>query len=114
MNTTQATERSGGREIYGRECRAAVGSLVKLDGSRRFPERLLPGDDNVCHGWPGCDFRYPNPVPGWEKKHAIACNVTVTGKTLQRRDGSLWVRCRVEWVGDCEPSTFSGGWLRVE
>jgi len=107
-----ATQFSLGREIYGRECRAEVGSLIKLDGSPRY-ERLLPGDDNVCPGWLGCDFRYPNPLQGWEKQHAIACNVSVSGNTLQRRGGDLWVRVRIEWVGDCEPSTFSGGWLRV-
>jgi hypothetical protein len=90
-----------------------VGSLVHLDANR-FPNRLLPGDDYVDEGFPGCEFRYPNPVRGWEEKHAIACNVVVTGRTTQRRGGENWVRVRIEWVGDCEASTFTTGWMMVE
>ncbi len=104
--------RSLGREIYGREVRAKVGSVVELDG-KRISEKLLPGDDNVCPGWLGCDFRWPNRHYPDPTRHAIACNVTVTGNTLQRRNGALYARVRIEWVGDCEPSTFSGGWLLV-
>ena len=91
---------------------ATVGSALELDSGR--VELLLEGDDVTCPGWDGCDFRYPNPVLGWEKKHAIACNVHVTGRKIRRRNGSQWVRVRIEWVGDCEPSTFSGGWLLVD
>ena len=91
-----------------------VGSVVKFDDSRRLPERLLEGDDYVDSGFPGCDFRYPNPVREWATSRAIACNVTVTGRTTQRKDGANWVRVLVEWVGDCEPSTYSRGWMLVE
>ena len=90
---------------------AAVGAALELDSGRC--EQLLEGDDNVCPGWDGCDFRFPNPVRGWEVKHAIACNVHVTGRTVQRRHGSDWVRVRVEWVQDCEDNTFGSGWLLV-
>ena len=91
-----------------------VGSVVKTDGTSRLPVKLLAGDDFVDAGFPGCDFRFPNPVREWETKHAIAVNVTVTGRTTQRKDGADWVRVCFEWVGDCEPSTYSRGWMLVE
>ena len=87
-----------------------VGSFVKLDEGR-IGEKLLPGDDFTCAGWDGCDFRYPNPVSIWRESRAIACNVHVTGRTIQYKDGGRRVRVKIEWVGDCEPSTFSGGWM---
>ena len=96
-------------EIYGQTYEIAVGSIVYLDG-KNIGEKLLPGDD-ACGSWQGCDFRYPNPVQGWEVKHAIACNVSITGRTMQIVNGSRCVRVKIEWVGDCEPSTFSSGWL---
>ena len=82
-------------------------------------ERLLPGDPEPWgKGWPGCDFRWPSPVLAWRGKHDIACNVHVTGtklrhgSTIGRTDG-MWARVRIEWVGDCEPSTFCGGYMAV-
>jgi hypothetical protein len=94
------------------EVAAHVGSYVQLDNDRHG-EKLLPGDDNVCEGWGGCDFRYPNPIQAWRESRAIACNVHVTGRTYQYRSGSRCVRVKVEWVGDCEPSTYTSGWLYV-
>lgn len=88
-----------------------VGDVVIIDG-KTISERLLPGDpEPFGDGWPGCDFRYP--------LHAcdIAVNIHVTGRTVQfNKNGNYggWVRVKVEWVGDCEPSTFTGGWLRVD
>jgi hypothetical protein len=38
----------------------------------------------------------------------------ITGRTVKRRMGDEWVRVRIEWVGDCEPSTFCSGWLLVD
>jgi hypothetical protein len=101
------------REIYGVERLAQLGSVVHLDG-HRLAERLLAGDPlPIGEGWPGCDFRYPNPISACRESRAIACNVHVTGRTLRFRAGGLWVRVSIEWVGDCEPSTYAGGWLRV-
>jgi hypothetical protein len=87
----------------------AVGSYVLLDG-RCIGENLLPGDNFSDSGYPGCDFRYPSATIGG----SVAVNVKVTGRTLQRKNGANFVRCRIEWVGDCCPSTFSSGWLLVK
>ena len=97
---------------YGQEVCPKVGSHVKLDG-KTFGENLLPGDDYIDDGFPGCQFRYPNPVSGWGKSHAIACNVEITGRKFRYWMGGRWVRIKIEWVGDCEPSTFTGGWMAV-
>lgn len=99
-------------EQWGTDVEVKVGSVIELDGGR--VERLLAGDDFVDSGFAGCDFRYPNPVACWSlPKHAIAINVEITGRTSQHRKGARWVRVKIEWVGDCEPSTYSGGWLLV-
>ena len=100
------------KTIDGREITPEVGSYVILD-SKNIGEQLLPGEDYVDSGFAGCQFRWPNPIQEWRTSRAIAVNVEITGRTIQYRDGGRYVRVRIEWVGDCEPSTFSGGWLAV-
>jgi hypothetical protein len=91
-------------EIYGQQVEAKVGSYV-VPELWRIGGRLMPSD------WEPAQFRLPT---GQAVVTSVAVNVTVTGRTMQRRQGSLYVRCQVEFVGDGEPSTFSGGWLLVE
>ena len=105
------------RWIHGIEYAPQVGACVELDDCR-IGEGLLEGDRadvlHNCSEWSGCDFRWPNPVPAWRTSRAIAVNVSIVGRTLQRRAGCYWVRVRLEWVGDCEPSTFSRGWMLAD
>lgn len=91
-------------EIYGREVEPTVGSYV-VPELWRFGGRLQPSD------WEPAKFYLPT---NQTVIKAIAVNVTVTGRTLQRRQGDYYVRCQIEFVGDGEPSTFSGGWMKVE
>jgi hypothetical protein len=92
--------------VWGYEVEVKVGTVVKLD-ARRISEALLP-----CE-WEAADFRFPcwalrnNGITG------VACKVEVTGRTLQRVDGRMGVRCTVEFVNDGEPSTFAKGWVIV-
>ena len=92
--------------IENRTVTCDVGSVVEHDTGRT--ERLLPSE------WDKAQFRWPNPVPGWETKHAIACNVEITGRTFQYRGGTYYVRIRMIWVGDGEPDTDCPGWLKVD
>jgi len=98
--------------------KARVGSVVVLDSGTC--ERLLPGDpEPIGTGWPGCDFRWPNPVAEWREKHSIACNVHVSGRKARwgadiGRNSCWWVRVKIEWVGDCEPSTYGSGYMLIE
>jgi hypothetical protein len=87
--------------------------IIKLDGKTqtgysRIAEALYPCDD-----WDRAEFRYPNPIADWRKKHATACNVKLTGKAIISAEGALWRRGQVEWVQDDEPSTFSGCLVKV-
>jgi hypothetical protein len=44
----------------------------------------------------------------------LAVNIEITGRTYQWPMGSgspKCVRIRIEFVGDCEASTFASGWL---
>ena len=88
--------------IYGNEVEVKLGSCIRPDGWR-FGERLTASDWNMAQ------FRLPTGSAGPIK--SLAVNVTITGRTWQRREGDLWVRVRVEFVGDGEPSVFVGGWM---
>ena len=85
-----------------------VGSYIKKDG-KDFGERLLPCDD-----WDKADFRWPNPIPEWRTKHAIACNVEVTGRVYRWIDGKAWMRVKFTWVGDGTQNIVTRGMVLVE
>lgn len=83
-----------------------VGSIIK-------PEAWFGGMPLLESDWDKAQFRlktmsgeYGGPVK------SIAVNIKVTGKTYQRFGDDQWIRVQIEWVGDGEPSTFSGGWLK--
>lgn len=96
------------KQIEKRVVTMHVGSVVELSASGRC-EALLPSD------WDRAAFRYPNPIMGWEEKHAIACNIEISGRTFQRRSGgTYWVKVRITWVGDGELNTYGDGWLKVD
>jgi len=83
-----------------------VGDVIEADGWR-IGQTLDAGDDFVDSGFPGCQFRV---WMGGGVFH-VAVNVEVTGKPHYRGYGRCRSRCRIEFVGDCEPSTFTRGWL---
>ena len=87
------------------EITAIVGSWIQLD-DRATWGGLLPGDEPVDSGYAGADFRLDSVCVGTRP-----VNVFVTGRTVQTRGGSDMIRVKVEFVGDCEPSTFAKGWL---
>lgn len=92
-------------ENYG-EVTVTEGTAVHLD-TRRVAERLLPSD------WEAAEFRFPCWALHAEKVKGVACNIAITGRTFKVVQGQRWVRCKVEFVGDGEPSTFVGGWVLV-
>ena len=95
--------------IKGMDCTPHIGSFILLD-SRHLGELLQAGDDPIGQGYPGCQFRMPV-----RNSHfgPVSVNVKVTGRTVQIKQGMLMVRVQIEWVGDCEPSQFSSGWMKV-
>jgi hypothetical protein len=100
--------KSTSKVIYGNEVAAAVGTHVWV-AEKPIGENLMPGSDFSDSSFPGCDFYFP--VGGPIKQ--VACNIHVTGKTLQWKHGVLCVKVKIEWVGDGEPSTFCPGWMKV-
>ena len=80
---------------------ANVGDYLVPDGwESRIGENLVESDGYSDSSFPGCQFRLPC------QDCMVAVNVMVTGRKPDR-DG--FYRCKIEWVGDGEPSTFSGG-----
>lgn len=85
-----------------------VGQILKLD-DWGFHTPLMQGDDFVDSGYHGCQFRIQT-----NHIHApasVAVNLTQTGKRIWQRNYGDRVRVKVEFVGDCEPSTFGGGYV---
>lgn len=87
----------------------AAGNQLWIDG-REFSVTLQEDDGFSDEGFPGCQFRLPS---------GTAINIKVTGRTFQRygtfKFGQAFsrVRVQIEFVGDCEPSTFVGGWIEA-
>lgn len=72
-------------------------------------ENLKAADGYRNSSFPGCQFRLPS------RGEDLAVNITVTGKPRFRKNSGsrlFWrSRVKIEFVGDGEPSTFSGGWI---
>lgn len=91
--------------IYGNEVIVQVNSVIKPD-DWQFAERLIHSD------WAAASHRL---LTGHNYGiTSLAVNVKVTGRTWQRREGDYWARVEIEFVGDCEPSVFCGGWIKRE
>ena len=74
---------------------------------------LCEGTDYSDSGFAGCEF-YAESRSGLI---TLAVNISLSGRTIQRPTGFYGrraIRCRIEFVGDCEPSTFTSGWLFLE
>ncbi|MHC4322697.1 MAG: hypothetical protein ACYSUX_00325 [Planctomycetota bacterium] len=84
-----------------------VGDFLVGDNWRRCGEALLPDETGFSDSsFPGCQFRIPDPA----NIYKIAVNIKITG--LPHWDHNRYKsRCKIEFVGDGEPSTFAGGWL---
>ncbi len=83
-----------------------VGTYVEPDGWRGFGENLEKGLDGFC------DFYLTGTMTG----ATMAVNVKVTGRTIQRRKGDLWVRVQVTFVQEDDLmclrlSPTTGGWV---
>ena len=70
-------------------------------------ENLLPSDGYKDSSFPGCQFRVQL------HKYKVAINLEITGKVNRRipKNGAWGRRCRIEIVGDGEPSKFTRGWI---
>lgn len=65
----------------------------------------------LCDDWDQANLRWEDPVFGF--KRGIACNVTITGKTVVTRNGAQWLRAKLEWVKEDEPNTHESVLVRI-
>lgn len=87
-------------------------TMTPHPGDRLYPDGwatwanavLEEGEPAFGAGFPGSEFRITT------SRLTAAVNVKRTGHNRRSFEG-LCVRVRIEWVGDCEPSEYSGGWL---
>jgi len=93
------------------EC-AEVGDFIEPD---EWPigSNLEEDDGFKDSSFAGCQFRLPtNRCLGQDDKPIkLAVNIKITGKPRSVAYGRYKSRCKIEFVGDGEPSIFSGAWL---
>lgn len=94
------------KTINGTTYEVTEGTYIELDGQAvgkclRRADWLegVPGYEDISVAW-------PNPV---FEDRAGAVKVEITGRTVQYQCGEAFVRVRVEFLDDDEPSTFVGG-----
>lgn len=89
-----------------------AGDFVQPDGWSQGASIYAEESGFTDSSWPGCQFRLPTNHPAPLDYH-LGINLVVTGRphTWPYMDGRFRSRCRIEFVGDGEPSTFTGGWI---
>jgi hypothetical protein len=93
-------------EYWGHDVEVRPGRYVKAD--RWQLGRIIRADESEF-------ATYRMPLENGGPIESLACNIEVTGRTVQRRDGGgLWVRVKITFPGDCEPDTVTGGWMLVK
>lgn len=105
-----------------------VRPLVRLESWGPAAERLHPLDwreEFIGGTTEEGEFRvYPDwsALPEWRVAppmaaafgYSLAVRVDITGRSIVRWGGSRWIRGRMEFCHDGEPSTFAPCWLLVE
>jgi hypothetical protein len=84
------------------EVKPVAGAIVEPD-EWGFPSHLV-----------ACDWATFRLLSVRYEGVAYACNVTITGRTFQRRRGGLWIRVKIDFINDAEPTTTQGGWMMVD
>lgn len=82
----------------------AIGDFIHPD-KWNLGNNLTEGIPATNDGWPGSDFRLQGKYCDW------GVNIKVTGRKVIYTSWGIKVRCQIEFVGDCELSTFGYGWL---
>ncbi len=78
-----------------------VGTYIAPDGWK-FGDLLKPGLSGFC------DFYLPTGYDFGVKM--LACNIRVSGRKAQKRQGDWFARVEITFVGDGEPNTIHHGW----
>lgn len=92
-----------------------VGNHVHPD-QWKFGSNLIEDDGYSDDSFPGCEFRLPSgKYEGSPLGYELAVNIKVTGRAYYvncpTKNIILRSRCKIEFVGDGAPSTFTGGWI---
>lgn len=93
------------REIWGKTIEAKVGSVV-------WPDNWFGAEQLIESDWDAAQFRIKLGSNGPIK--SLAVNVEITGRTIQYHNLAYWIRIKIEFVGDGEPSQIYRGWLKVD
>ena len=89
---------------------AQDGDYLEPDGWPMGENITADTDTYTDSGWPGCEFR----IPAGNGTLSLGINIKTTGKphfVPGYHNAKYRSRCRIEFVGDCEESTFTGGWI---
>jgi hypothetical protein len=92
--------------IYGREYEVKIGSRVRPENWAPYKSNQLIAGDSFS------TFRMPTMSLG--PITSLACEVELTGRTIQRVDGTYAIRCKIIFPGDGEPDTVTKGWMYID
>lgn len=90
--------------------KAGIGDYIMPDGWRGYGSTLEEGVHHKDSPWPGCSFYLPS---AQYENVGSAVIIKVTGRTIRYFKEGPWIRVRIEWVGDGEPSNFDGGFMYI-
>jgi hypothetical protein len=79
-------------------------------GHYLVPDGWSIGQQLQASDWERAPFRLPLVSRG--PISSIAVRIEITGRVRQFRGTCAWWRCRIVVVGDGEPDTTMGGWMR--
>lgn len=92
--------------FYGNDVEVRPGRSITIDSWGSCVGQALRADELGF-----ATYRLPTLSGGPVKD--LACEVTLTGRTLQRRLGSYYAKVQVIFVGDGEPDVVVPGWMFV-
>ena len=93
------------KTINGWVAEAKTGYYVQPDGWR-FGECLKPSS------WDKAKFYLPTGYDFGIKE--IATNIYISGRKFIHKDGNIYVRVQIEFVGDGEPNTYTYGVMKLD
>ncbi len=91
--------------FYGNDVEIRAGRHIVIDGWGSIGQTIRADEVGFA------TYRIPTASGG--PVQSLACEVTLTGRTLQRKMGSYYVKVNVNFVGDGEPDVNVPGWMFI-
>src|SRR4051812_15140603 len=92
-------------QFYGNDVEVRPGRHIIIDGWGPVGQTIRADEVGFA------TYRIPTASGG--PVQSLACEVTLTGRTLQRKMGSYYAKVQVLFKGDGEPDVATSGWMFI-